>query len=218
MSRSLSVDLTTMVLLLAPTLGWADLASDAHQVLEHRLAIPTPVTVFAKWQADQWTFAAAECLNGLDRRFAANATHDLARLNKLSVYLAGSRSLIKDLPETCAAMAAKGPDAECFGFHSYQEPFTSPWPGMQSIYLYLKNTKLPAEGLQVDVAAHCNLVKGRMDTQQFFSGNARLHWLSPPQMTQLRTFAGPRTVNMGTISFVVPGMPGAGRAMSVLVP
>jgi hypothetical protein len=204
----------TVALALAPALVWADSASDAHQVLAHRLAMPTPLTEFAKWQADQWTFASAECMGRPDPRDAVNP--DLAKLNKLPVYLAGSRSLAKD--NTCAEMAAKGPDAECFEFHSSQAPFTLGWPGMRSNYLYLKDAKLPDEGSAVESVAYCNLVKDSMGTRQLWLGKATLHWLSLPQLTQVQTASGSRSVKMGTVSFLVPGMPGAGRPITVLVP
>ena len=218
MSRPHLAIWATMALSLVPAFGRADSASDAHQVLQHRLAMPTPTTPYAKWLADQWTFAAAECLQGTVESEAAKAKEDLANLNKLRLYLGGSRSLPKDLTNTCAAMAAKGPDAECFEFKSYRPPFTSPWPGMPSNYLYLKDDKLPAEGSELTIVSYCNLVKGSPDTRQFFDGNAKLHWLAQPRMMQLQTFAGPRSLKVGTVSFVAPGMPGSGRPMMLLVP
>lgn len=188
----------------------ADLAQDARQVWRHRLALPV-ATVFDRWQADQWTQAAVECLVG------AGLREDDATVNKLRIYGSGTFSSAKDLPKTCAALA-EGPSAECFGLNTRQPPFAMPTAGLPSSYAYLASSQLPAQGAVYVVGGHCNLVAGKSETQQFFAGKATLKWLATPAVRVLNTAAGPRTLRTGTLTFEVEGMPGKAPPLTVLVP
>jgi hypothetical protein len=207
--------LSTAALSFVPGVVHADLESDAHRVLEHRLAMAVPVTVFDKWQADQWTFAAGECLVGLPARNSA----DTARLNKLPIYRAGSHSAAKVLEATCATLARFGPDAVCYDMASRSEPFAMPWAGYPLDYLFLAKAVLPLAGSVHTVGGSCQLVRNRAETNQFFAGPAKLKWLNPPASTPLRTAGKTQNILVGTVAFEVEGMPGGvSNPVMVLVP
>jgi hypothetical protein len=201
-------------LLLVYGLAHADLLSDAHRVLERRLAMAVPVTVFEKWQADQWTFAAGECLV----RAPTPNKNDIAKLNSLPIYGGGSFSAAKDLGKTCATLAEFGPAPVCFAMYSRQAPFAMPWQGMHADYLFLADANLPKAGTEHVVGGYCQLVKNRPETQQFFAGKATLQWLLQPRFTAMQTAAGSRTVRAGTIAFEVQGLPNTPEPTMVLAP
>lgn len=194
--------------------GWAlaDAASDARRVMERRLTMAEPRTVFDKWQADQWVFAAVECMIGAGLRDEAK------KLNKLPIYSGGSHSESKDRGKTCSILAASGPDPVCFDLNSRQPPFASPWAGMPPSYVFLNQGPLPDQGSEHVVGGACHLVRNKIETQQFFSGKAKLIWLAKPSMQTLGTATGARHVRVGTIAFEVQGMPGSPMPMMALVP
>ncbi len=188
----------------------ADLAQDAKQVLRHRLALPV-VTEFDKWQADQWTHAATECV------VAAGLREDYSTLNKLPLYGSGAYSSASDLPKTCAALA-QGPAAECSAMTTRQPPFAMPSAGLPSSYVFLSSDQMPAQGSVHVVGGYCQLVAGKSETRQFFAGKATLQWLATPAPRVLNTAAGPRTLRTGTLSFQVAGMPGRALPLTVVAP
>lgn len=189
----------------------ADPKSDALQVIQHRLAMTNPTTVFDKWQADQWTFAAAHCGN------AAGFKKELSAIEKLPLYLNGSWALPDDSAQFCATLAASGPAAECFNMDTRQPPFTMPTAGLPSNYFFLSNSAAAKDGSMHVVGGYCNLVKNAPYTKQFFAGNATMTWLAQPRTQTFQTASGPRTINAGTISFAVAGMPGQTMPRTVIV-
>lgn len=180
----------------------ADPISDAQRVIQHRLSMPTPTTVFAKWQADQWSFAAVQCGQ------AAGLKRELTAVSKLPLYTNGTNRLPSDTPAYCAALAASGPNAECFNLSVTQPPFTMPTAGLPTNYLFLSNLANAKDGSQHMVGGYCSLVKNAYDTRQFFAGYGTLKWLTMPYSQNFQTAKGPRTLNAGTVSFTVDGMPG----------
>lgn len=188
----------------------ADLAQDAKQVLRHRLSLPV-VTEFDKWQADQWTHAATECV------VAAGLREDYSTVNKLRLYGSGTYTSSSDVTKTCAALA-QGSSAECSDMTTRQPPFAMPSAGLPSSYVFLSSNQLPAQGSVHVVGGYCQLVAGKPETRQFFAGKATLQWLATPAPRVLNTASGPRTVRMGTLSFQVEGMPGRALPLTVLTP
>lgn len=189
----------------------ADPISDAQRVIQHRLSMPTPTTVFARWQADQWSFAAVQCGQ------AAGLKNELVAVAKLPLYFSGSNRSPSNITEYCSTLAAAGPDAECFNLAATQPPFTMPTAGLPSNYLYLRNLAHAKEGSQHMVGGYCNLVKNMYETRQFFAGNGTLKWLSQPRSQTFQTAKGPQTLNTGTVSFTVDGMPGAVMPKTVVL-
>jgi hypothetical protein len=192
----------------------ADLASDSTRVLEHRLAMAEPRTVFEKWQADQWTFAASECLAGATApNFKARA-----KLDKLPIYRGGSYSSARDLARTCATLAASGPVPVCFELNSRQKPFAMPRDGLPSNYVFLASRTLPAQDSEHVVGGACQLVMNKPETNQFFAGPANVQWVQQPKPTQVQTASGARSLTVGTLQFKVQGMPGSPAPLTVVLP
>lgn len=189
----------------------ADPTTDAQRVIQHRLAMPKPSTVFDKWQADQWTFAAIQCAN------VASFKKDLGPIEKLPLHSNGTTTSPKSVANYCESLAASGPAAECFDMSTNQPPFTMPTAGLPSNYLFLRNTSAAKEGSQHTVGGYCNLVKNTPNTRQFFAGPATLTWLAQPRAQSFQTAGGARTLNAGTISFTVGGMPGKAMPKTVIV-
>ena len=202
----------TCLLGAVPGLAMADLKSDALRVLEHRLAMPIPKTVFDKWQADQWTFAAAGC--GVN---AGLSKAELVALNKLPIYGAGSHSSPKDEALTCETLARAGPSADCFNMRTTLPPFTSATEGLSSDYIFLPALALATEGSTHGVAGYCNLVKHAPHTRQMFAGPAVFKWLLLPRIQSFMTGGGERSVKAGTVTFTVQGMPGQASPQTVIV-
>ena len=199
------------LLFTAQGLAHADAAFDAAKVIQHRLAMTNPTTVFDKWQADQWTFAAAHCGN------AAGFKKELSAIEKLPLYLNGSWALPDDSAQFCATLAASGPSAECFNMSATQPPFTMPTAGLPSNYLFLNNVASAKDGSMHVVGGYCNLVKNSQHTRQFFAGKGTLTWFAVPRFQTFQTANGPRTLNAGTISFSVAGMPRQTTPQTVIV-
>ena len=200
-----------LTLLTLQCLAHADPKSDALQVIQHRLAMINPSTVFDKWQADQWTFAAVQC--GLE----AKLTKELDVINKLPIYLNGTNGSPHNRALYCSTLATSGPAADCFTMSATQPPFTMPTAGLPSNYLFLSNIASAKEGSMHTVGGYCNLVKHAPHTRQFFAGRGALKWLAAPRVQSFQTASGERTLNAGTVSFSVAGMPGYVAPQTVVV-
>lgn len=196
------------------SLAHADIQADAQRVLEHRLAMPVPVTEFEKWQADQWAHSAAGCLVAAKNR---NREIETA-LNKLPTYMDGSYRGADNYAETCSTLAKNGPKAMCSDLFPRSAPFVSPWAGMPTNYLYLDKSALPKTGTMFVVGGYCQLVGNKPETRQFFVGQGKLVWIAQPQVTNLYTASGPRNLRVGTLTFEVQDVPGDRFPMMVLVP
>lgn len=200
-----------VVLLAAQDFSHADPKSDALQVIQHRLAMTNPATVFDKWQADQWTFSAAGCA------IEAGLKKELGIIDKLPIYLNGTSGSPSNQAQYCATLAKSGPVADCFELSATQPPFTMPTQGLPSNYLFLSNAASAKNGSTHMVGGYCNLVKNAPHTRQFFAGNGILTWLAEPRVQSFQTFSGERKLNAGTVSFSVVGMPGDTMPKTVIV-
>lgn len=189
----------------------ADPKSDALQVIQHRLLMPSPTTVFDKWQADQWSFAAAGC--GVE----AGLTKELGVIDKLPIYLDGSSRSPADQAVYCATLAKSGPVADCFNMKATQPPFTTATQGLPSNYVFLSDADSAKNGSTHMVGGYCNLVKNAPHTRQFFAGNGILKWLAEPRVQNFQTASGAQILNAGTVSFSVAGMPGHAAPQTVIV-
>jgi len=208
------LSLAALALAAGTGIAQADIQADAQRVLQHRLAMPVPVTVFEKWQADQWTFSAMSCW-----AVTPNRSREVeSALNKLPIYGAGSHSAAKDDAKTCSTLAENGPKAVCFDLFAREAPFALPWAGMPTNYLYLATAALPKAGTMFVVGGYCQLVANKPETKQFFAGKGKLVWLAQPQVTSLNTASGARTLRLGTVAFEVQGMPGTAWPVTILVP
>lgn len=201
----------SFALLAAQGAAHATPESAALHIIQRRLAMTNPSTVFDKWQADQWTFAAIQCGR------AAGLTKELSTVERLPLYLNGTNASPKNMASYCEALAASGPAAECFELSATQPPFTMPTTGLPSNYLFLGNASAAKDGSQHMVGGYCNLVKNTPNTRQFFAGNATLTWLAQPRAQSFQTANGPRTLNAGAVSFSVVGMPGMAMPKTVIV-
>lgn len=203
--------LLSAMCMLVPLSAYAEPVSDAKRVIQHRLAMVNPTSVFNQWQADQWTFAAIECGRsvGLKREMEA--------IKKLPLHLNGTHGLPSNLASFCETLAVSGPAAECFNISTMQPPFTGPTAGLPSNYLFLKSASAAKDGTQKMVGGYCHLVKNAPHTRQFFAGKATLKWLTEPRAQQFQTPSGPRMLNAGTIAFIVAGMPGPVSPKTVII-
>ena len=189
----------------------ADLQSDALRVMEHRLSMPKPHSVFGKWEADQWKLAAGSCM------LNAGLTDKAAALNKFPLYAPGVWEVPKDHAKTCAALAL-GPSAQCFSMHARQSPFKFPTADFPGNYLFLESRVLPASGSEHDVSGDCTLVRDKWETRQTFAGTATLTWLMAPRLQSFQTPNGKQDLMAGTVSFDIRGAPSRSTPMTAIVP
>lgn len=203
----------TLFLVLAAIQGLAhaDLQSDAIRVMEHRLSMPTPHSVFGKWEADQWTLAAGNCMRN------AGLANKATALTKFPLHTPGVWEVPKDQTKTCAALAL-GPSAQCFSMHARQSPFKFPTANLPGDYLFLESRVLPASGSEHGVSGDCTLVKDKWETRQTFAGKAILTWLAAPRLQSFETPNGKQDLMAGTISFNIEGAPSRSTPVTAIVP
>ncbi len=209
----------SLVILVFSNQALADLKTNAVKVLNHRIAMKVPTTTFGKWQADQWTFSALECLSKANKDSGGvlfKSEFDI--INKFPIYLPGSFGSTGDVELRCKDLAENGLKPACYGLGSYSNGFTFPWPGMRSNYLYLEKGKEFKTGDTVIVGGECQLVINKPSTKQYFAGESKIKWLSPVKLTSLNTPKGLMNVKIGTVTFEIEGLPEYFYPQMVLVP
>lgn len=181
-------------------------AEVANEVISHRLAMPTPTTAFAQWEADQWQFHAQNCAR-------AAGVPVPAKLQTAKRYGSGSWQLPSNSAKTCLALA-KGPAPTCYDLVSRDTPFQPPQRGLPSNYAFLGASGVQ-EGLRVMVGGFCELVSGKPETQQYYTGPAIVKWRVPLARQTLHTAKGAQQLEVGSLEFRGEGLPPAGATLVI---